>query len=173
MPTTWNTAPVANTKQVAWRNPWVLGWVGMILLVLLANTVMITMAVVTSPGLVTEQYYDKGQNYAGYLERKAQAAQLGWEVKLHVPESLSAGVPGQLTLVGVDQRGVPLQLDQARIHFYRPADAALDFAQPMRVVRRGSYAAEMTLPQPGVWDVIVSLDQAGRQFELAQRLFVN
>ncbi|MCW8847766.1 MAG: FixH family protein, partial [Sedimenticola sp.] len=50
-------------KQSPWRNPWVLGWVGLVVVFLLANFVMIYLAITKNPGLVVDNYYERGQDY--------------------------------------------------------------------------------------------------------------
>ena len=53
---------ISQDNPNAWRNPWVLGWLALVAVVLVVNAVMITIAFVTNPGLVTEDYYEKGQS---------------------------------------------------------------------------------------------------------------
>ncbi len=67
------------SKQ-ALRNPWVIGWIAMVVLVLIINMFMISQAVITAPGLVNDQYYDKGKNYHKTVARRQQVESLGWDI---------------------------------------------------------------------------------------------
>ena len=47
------------------RNPWVIGWFGLVAVFLSVNAVFVVLAVVSSPGLVVEDYYESN----GYMFR--------------------------------------------------------------------------------------------------------
>ena len=44
----------------AWRSPWFIGLDWMVAVVLAVNATMITLAFVTNPGLVIDDYYERG-----------------------------------------------------------------------------------------------------------------
>jgi hypothetical protein len=47
-------------KGAAWRNPWIWGMLGLGAAVLLANGVLVFYSLSTSPGLVVEDFYERG-----------------------------------------------------------------------------------------------------------------
>ena len=51
----------------AWRSPWIIAWFVLVGVFLAVNGVMIYLAVTTNPGLVVEDYYDRGQHYERHL----------------------------------------------------------------------------------------------------------
>ena len=50
-------------KQSAWRNPWVIAWVSILIGFFIISGTRIYFAVTTSPGLVVDDYYERGQDY--------------------------------------------------------------------------------------------------------------
>jgi len=51
----------------AWQNPWLVAWVGAVFLVLGVNIFMAYLAFRTSPGLVVNDYYARGQDYEKHM----------------------------------------------------------------------------------------------------------
>ena len=83
---------ISQSSKKAFRNPWVLGWIALVVTVVTVNTFMISMAVVTNPGLVEENYYERGQDHEqNFLTKKMAIQSLGWETKLDLPETIALG----------------------------------------------------------------------------------
>ena len=74
-------------KQSPWRSPWVIAWVSMLVVFFVANMVMIFLAVDRNPGLVVDDFYERGQDYEENM-LKRQAADPGWNMKLSEPEKI-------------------------------------------------------------------------------------
>ncbi len=79
-------------KQSPWRNPWVQGWIGLLVVFIAANIVMIYLAVSHSPGLVVDDYYERGQDYEKNM-LKRQAKNPGWQMKVIAPERVDVAMP--------------------------------------------------------------------------------
>jgi nitrogen fixation protein FixH len=170
MDATTTTRHAANSP---WRNPWVLGWIGLIVVVLLANVTMVLLAVTTNPGLVVADYYERGRTYAETRVAQKLAQPDGWEVRLDLPETLVRGVPTGLRVAAIDERGLPVHASQARLYAYRPADAGADFDLPLTVAAPGVVSTEVAFPLPGIWDLIVQIEAGDRVYDLAQRISVR
>ncbi|ROR34456.1 FixH family protein [Inmirania thermothiophila] len=156
----------------AWKNPWVLAWYGVVLAILVANGVMITLAVRTNPGLVKKDYYESGQRYGETLAAEREARALGWSLDLALPAQPRAGAPASVHLLARDGSGLPLQASRAHLYAYRPADARADFDLPLTQTAAGRYRAELRFPLPGVWDLVGELEQGGRIVRVARRIEV-
>jgi len=78
----------------AMRNPWIIGGLGLIGMFFAFNAVFIYFAITSNPGLVTEDYYDRGQHYEDNIQ-KIIAAQnaLNWQTKLAVPSRIIINQP--------------------------------------------------------------------------------
>lgn len=156
----------------AWRSPWLLGSIGLIAAVLAVNATMVYFAVTTSPGLVKEDYYERGRDYERTLaSRLASAAQ--WTMRLDVPPDIEAGVPTTLRFFVVDAAGRPGTPERGELYAYRPADARRDFSTPMVAEGRGRYAAQISFPLIGVWDTLVAATVGGEEQLIGERVRVG
>lgn len=144
-------------KQKALRSPWVLGWIAMLIIFVIANIIMIYLAS-DRPGLVVDDYYDRGQDYEqNMLKRQAEVRELGWKAKIIKPEYADVGKPVTYGFRIMDKEGAPVEPDSVTFFVYRPADDSQDFSLPMHLVEPGFYQAEVTFPLLGVWDILVSV----------------
>jgi nitrogen fixation protein FixH len=160
-------------SESPWSSPWVLGWIGMIVVVLAVNALMIWLAIDTSPGLVTESYYDHGANYEKTLQKRERRDQLAWNAKLQIPERILVGNPTPIRIIAVDKRGVPLAADTATLYAYRPSDADADFAVQMIIERAGTYIAMAQFPLLGTWDLIASIKHGEDKLDITGRIFAD
>ncbi len=161
-------------KNSPWRSPWVIAWVGMILVFVSVNGVMVVLAIRTNPGLVVADYYDRGQHYEQTLLSK-MAKEPSWRTRIDLPADPVVGEPTPVRVSVLDLAGAPLEVENATFYAYRPSDARYDFHLPMRREALGQYRADVSFPLVGVWDVLVNLkrgeddDNLGRRIAVAQR----
>jgi nitrogen fixation protein FixH len=163
------TLPPQARPTPAWRSPWVIGWLALVVSFLAVNGVMIYFAVTTNPGLVVEDYYERGQYYERHLASKL-AKDPGWSLRAEVPEGIQAGVTRVLKFVVADKTGRPVTLDGATFYAYRPSDAGLDFSLPMEQEGPGRYAVQVSFPLMGVWDALFVARLSEDEHSLGQRL---
>jgi nitrogen fixation protein FixH len=162
-----------DSKQ-AFRNPWVLGWIAGILLVLGVNIAFIITAVVTNPGLVEKDYYEKGRDQEQrFIQQQLTRDRLGWQMKLDAVHPPVAGEPVRYTFNVVDANGVAVDGDKATLHAYRPSDVNADFNLPMQEIAPGVYSAELVFPLKGVWDISAVLVQGEDSLKVTHRISVG
>lgn len=142
-------------KQSPWRSPWVIGWTTMLVIFIGANIVMIYLAINEGPGLVVDDYYERGQDYEENM-LKRQARDPGWKMKVLSPKYVDIGKPTLFRFKVADAEGQPVTPDSVIFYVYRPADKNLDFSVPMEQAEPGIYQAEVTFPLLGVWDILIS-----------------
>lgn len=160
-------------KESALKSPWIRGLIAMMTVIVTVNIVMITVAFKSSPGLVVDDYYEKGKNYNKSIEKMAAQKALAWDVHLSVPERLEVG---QITSYGLtisDSSRAALSADKVEIYAFRPSDVAADFSVQMIPQGAGRYAVDLMFPLPGVWDLIVNIIKGDDQFEVTERIFVS
>ena len=160
---------ISQSNKSAWRNPWVLGWIAMVVLVFAINAFMVGQAFTTAPGLVNEQYYERGENYHETVARRQQVEALGWEVTITHPERIRFRENNAYHLVAVDAAGTPLRADQVVLHAYRPSDQRADFNLPFVEEEPGRYRVDVDYPLKGMWDVVIQLTQGEHNYEVAKR----
>jgi nitrogen fixation protein FixH len=155
----------------ALRSPWVLAWLGLIVVVLAVNITMVTLAFMTSPGLVRSDYYDSGRAVEeNFVTLREEAA--GLTMSIDTPADLTAGVNTTIRFYVVDQAGQPVSGEQVTYYAYRPSDAERDFALPMVEEDVGRYAVTLYFPLAGLWDTLVSMQIDDHEVSLAKRINV-
>lgn len=160
---------ISQSNKQWWRNPWVLGWLAMVALVFAINAYMVGQAVISSPGLVNDEYYDKGKNYRQTLDRREQVAALGWNVSLDKPARPAFGAVNTYRVIAVDAAGVPLAAESVSLFAYRPADEKADFTLPFVEEGPGRFRADVEFPLKGMWDLVIQVKAAGHDYEMAER----
>jgi len=155
----------------AWRSPWFIGWVGLIVVVLGVNVTMIVLAFVTNPGLVIDDYYERGRDVERTLAtRRAEAP--GWTMSLDTPADVAKNSATTVRFYVVDSAGQPVRPDRVTYYAYRPSDSSADFSAPMIEEAPGRYAAEVTFSISGLWDTLVAAETDGQEVAFDQRIGV-
>lgn len=156
----------------AFRSPWVLGWIGLVVTVLAVNATMVYLAFATSPGLVNADYYERGQNYEQtLLSRKARAPQ--WTIEADIPAALKVDKSEWIRVFLVDKAGQPVDPDAVTFYAYRPSDAGQDFSIPMTREDRGRYVAKASFPLIGVWDTLIAVHSGEDEYSIGERVSVG
>ncbi len=159
------------SKSSPWRSPVILTWSGLLLLFFIANGVFIYLALSSNPGLVIDDYYERGQDFEkNMITRRAEDP--GWNMRIEL-----IGVPiqqqlGEFRFHLSDRSGALLLPDSVTLHAYRPANIKQDFDAPMSELQTGTYSVEVAFPVPGVWDLLVVVAKQGAEFSQALRVNV-
>ncbi len=159
------------SHQSAWRSPWMWGWFGVLASVVTANCIMIYFAVEGGPGLVVEDYYERGQHYEKNMVAR-MAKDPGWVMHISEPKKLRQGKPATIEFSLATKEGGAVNPDSVTLYAYRPSDAKADFSVPMQSAGSGLYQAEVTFALKGVWDILVSVQKEGEEYNEALRLGV-
>ena len=157
--------------QSAWRSPWVYGWFSVLVVVMSANFIMIYLAVDNNPGLVVEDYYDRGQTYEKNMVAR-MARNPGWEMRIAEPKKLRMNKPAVIEFRLATKEGGAVNPDNVTFYAYRPSNAKEDFSLPMQAMGNGLYQAEVTFGLKGIWDVLVSVEKDGEEYNESLRLGV-
>ena len=146
------TAPTTQTRTTPWyREPW--PWILMAgpAIVVVAGIITAVIAIRTSDGLVTDDYYKKGLEAGQTVARSDAADRMGVEANL----SLTA-------------QSVRVRLGAADKAFALPATVILTISHPTRagmdqtrVLNHSgdAYTGELRLPASGHWLVMIEDDQ--------------
>lgn len=165
---------ISQSSKRALRNPWVLGWLALVVVVLAVNIFMISMAFITNPGLVSKDYYEKGRSYERTVQQRiAMRTALGWDLAFETPERIVMQQPAAFRLHVADKVGLPLAHANVMVYAYRPSDAAADFSMPLAEVGPGHYVGDLQFPLKGKWDLIVEVKQGEHSYQIARNVFVD
>ena len=160
-------------NKQAMRNPWVIGWLTAVFLVVVINAIFIITAINTNPGLVETDYYEKGKDHEQNFLKKVEARnQLGWQLNLQLPGRIMKNEESLYYLNVVDKSGSPLTDAKAELVAYRPSDAGADFTIPLKEFTSGLYQAEASFPLKGVWDLTARVTHGENSVDITQRISV-
>ena len=159
--------------SVAWKNPFVIGWFAILTIVVGVNFFMVSMAIVTNPGLVIDDFYEKGKNMDKVLAERKRMEEMGWQLKVDLPV-LSEGKPDTVKLMVLDKENRPLNVDSAILYYYRPSDRKMDGEQALVATgTEGQYQAELVLNTKGKWDVIMEVRQGELMYNMGRSIMVQ
>lgn len=164
------TQGISQANNSAFRNPWVIGWIALVLIVLGVNATFIVLAVKTNPGLVDKDYYEKGRQFERNVQQQIAARNaLGWSGQLDVPADLSRGQPTTIRFSVVDDKGMPMTPVKVVLGSYRPSDASADFSVEMKPFAPGQYEAQLAYGLKGLWELTARVSHGDQQFDLLKR----
>ena len=175
-------------NKQGWRNPWVLGLMVIVLSGVLINGRMLW-NVLNHPTRVLDEHYSvKAHNQydAKWLQQQAERSTLGWQARIHSPHQLEndslatasavrfilMASPAVLKFELNDRNGQPVQGGQIEINAQWPGDPTFDFKGILYEVAPGHYEGSLKFPRAGNWDLLIRAEQAGRQFDMEQKVFV-
>ncbi len=170
-------SPSARTDAVpkqpvsAWRSPWVIGWIGLVVTVLVVNATMVVLAINTNPGLVRADYYEGGREVERTIVTRLEGGP-GWTMNIDTPADLLADSPTTIRFFIVDKAGQPVTVEAVNYFAYRPANSAQDIAMAMEQEAPGRYAVRLAFPLAGIWDTLVSARDGDQEYSVAQRISV-
>lgn len=156
------------TEQTLSRRDRMIPWYFVMFFVGLAavDGVLVTLAVRTQTGVVTDHAYEKGLAYNKVVDAAAAQAKLGWKGAIEfVP---SAGNAGMLRLKLSDKTGKALKLDDATASIARPTQAGMDFEATLT-----NGEARVTFPEAGQWEVRVFAKVGDTPYQQSKRIVVE
>ena len=153
-----------SNKQSAFRSPWVIGWLVLLLAVLAMNLTMVYFSQDEFSGLVVDDAYERGKDYHdNILKRMAEKPKWKTQVEFAGAKKFMGDLkipaynkPVKLDYKVADEQGEPVEPHSVTFYAYRNSDASQDFSVAMTKVESGHYQAEITFPLKGVWDTYVT-----------------
>ncbi|MDR9498924.1 MAG: FixH family protein [Hydrogenovibrio sp.] len=159
--------------SVAWKNPFVIGWFLILVLVLSVNFFMVSMAIVTAPGLTVPDFYEKGKNMGEIIAKRNEMEKMGWQMKVDMPE-LTADQPETVTVTVLDKAEQAFDVDSAVLYYYRPSNKEYDGQLTLSPTgQTGQYKGELTLPLKGKYDFVMEVVKGDKTFNLGRTVFVK
>lgn len=142
-------------KRVFWYFAAFFGFIAVV------NAVMMTLAIRTHSGVVTDHAYEKGLAYNKVVEAEKQQEQLGWQCKITYTN-------GVLSFTLQDKNHSPLIPNKATATITRPTEQGMDFT----VELKGAQTA-VIFPAKGVWDVRVDAVVGDKNYQQSKRIVVE
>lgn len=161
---------ISQDNPRALKNPWVLGWLALVIVVLGVNIGFITLAFVTNPGLVDKNYYENSQDYEENIIKYRQARNaLGWTYQTDFPGNPVINKNELYRLSLVDKAGLPLTAAAISVSAYRPSDASADFEATLSEVDAGIYEGYINYPLKGIWEITINVNRDNDHYHFTRR----
>jgi nitrogen fixation protein FixH len=140
---------------------WLLGFFAV---VMAANGAFVFFALRTHPGIESEDAYRKGLTFNRTIAAAERQNALGWK-------GAATYAGGTLRATIADAAGRPVTGLVAEVLFRRPVAEGNDVAAALTERAEGVYAAAVTLPLKGQWDVVIEARRRdGARFAFETRL---
>ena len=129
--------------------------------VAVVNGVMITLALRTHSGVVTDHPYEKGIAYNQVVEAVKTQDSLGWKAEIGYAS-------GALKFTLRDKNNQPLAPEKATATITRPTQSGMDFTAELKGAE-----TPVTFPAQGLWEVRVDATHKGVHFQQSKRIVVE
>lgn len=164
-----NPGPGAHSARWSRLIPWM--FVGGFAVIIAANGALVYFAQSTFSGLETEHSYDRGLDYNRTLEAAAAQEKLGWRAEIVLSAEASAG--HELAVSFADRLERPIDNLKVEAHLVRPASQGMDMVLALDGKGNGRYAAPVSLPALGQWEIRIVARDHEHSWQRSERLFVK
>jgi nitrogen fixation protein FixH len=127
-------------------------------LIFLVNGVMVTLAIRSHTGTVTEHPYEKGLAYNRVVEAEERQEALGWRGDMQYAD-------GILSFALRDKNGRNIAPEKGIVVISRPTQAGMDFTVPLAGAQ-----TPLHFPERGLWEVRIEAEASGQRYQQAQRV---
>lgn len=163
---------ISQDNKKGLRNPWLLGMIVLIILMLGVNGAFIWYATHKRSTLV-DRDYDTGDRKSGaslISELQGQKA-LAWKTTIKQPKSVVMGSPAGYEISVVDREGMPVS-GTLEVEAYRASDESKDFTTAFREVSPGNYQGYVSFPLKGYWELRIRVKRGKDMFEAGTDKFM-
>lgn len=109
------------------------------------------------PGAVSNDYQEKYDQFNNYLEQRVTQRERGWKITDGWQQKPVNGQASTFSIDVKDKDGQPVMGAQVEARFLRPGDSRLDQTLVLSEHVQGSYGNNVTLPVPGLWNVVLTV----------------
>ena len=158
---------ISQSNKSGFRNPWVLGMMALIAVVLAVNATFIWFTMKEGRSTLVERDYktkDRKSNDMLLSELRAQQA-LAWQTEIKKPKSIVMGTPTAYEISIKDRDGKPVS-GTLEVEAYRASDANKDFTTAFKEVAPGLYQGYINFPLKGYWELRIRSQRGEEIFEV-------
>lgn len=118
------------------------------------------------PGTIARDYQKKEALYNEYLAQVKRQNERGWKVDKGWLQQPVAGASAAFQVRVLQADDAPVSSAQVTGVFLRPSDSRKDMPFDMQEVEPGLYRVVLTLAEPGVWDLLLTVKRGEQLHEL-------
>lgn len=156
---------ISQNNKKSWRNPWFLGMIGVILTVLLVNSILIWLSLHHRSSLVDRDYSTKNRKTDTETIKSIEAQNaLSWKISVKQPKAVMLATPAAYAIGVVDRQGASVS-GEMEVLAYRAADATRDFVTPFKETSPGNYQGYISFPLKGYWELRIRIKRGKDVFE--------
>ena len=144
--------------------PWM--FVGCFVIVIAVNVFMMTVAIKTNGGTVTDHAYENGLAYNQTLAASDKQKALGWTSQIELKNH-------RLTLHLTDKTGQPVTQAKVKLTWMREVQSGYDRTTSLTETDKGLYTADVSLPLPGQWDTYVEVLRGSDTYRTKKTIINN
>lgn len=153
-------------------NPWVLGVIGLIAVVLAVNGAFIWLAMQNRPALVDHEYNTRSRKSdAAVLSDLEAHRALAWKIAVRLPEPVVMNSPVAYEIHVRDRADLPVS-GTMEVMAYRASDAGRDFAATFREASPGNYQGHISFPLKGYWELRIHIKRGDDAFMVSTGRFM-
>lgn len=163
---------ISQNHKKGLRNPWFLGMMGLIALVLGVNGTFVWYATHDQSSLVDREYKtkDRKTNEEVLSELGAQQA-LAWQTTIKRPTAVVVNASSAYEISVADRDGKPVS-GAMEVEAYRASDADKDFITPFSEVSPGHYQGYINFPLKGYWELRIHVKRGEDAFRVNTKRFM-
>jgi len=125
------------------------------------------------PGTVSHDFREKSSQFNQYKEQREQQAELGWAVNVGWKNDAYSNVVNTL-FVEIKQRdGSYLSNAEVTARFLYPANTKYDQVHTLSSDSLGLYRSDVTLANPGDWDMVLTIRHKNGEYEMRTRTTIQ
>lgn len=144
---------ISQDQKSGLRNPWVLGIIGLVAVVIAVNATFIWLSTQNRSALVDRDYKSKDRKTgAAFLDELGARQSLAWRTVINRPDKVVKGVPVGYEIRVLDRDGAPVR-GEVTVEAYRAADASQDFSTRFKEISVGTYGEYISFPLKGFWEL--------------------
>lgn len=162
---------ISQDSKKGLHNPWFLGVIGLIVVVLCVNGTLIWYAVHHRSALVDRDYNTRNRKSDAAAMSDIQVRRaLGWQVGIKQPGAIAIDAPATYEISVTDRDGQPVS-GVLEVEAYRAADASRDFTTAFTETSAGSYRGAISFPLKGYWELRIRIRRGDDLFETITERF--
>ena len=129
--------------------------------IIAVNAVMMTLAIRTHSGTVTDHPYEKGLAYNQVVEAQQNQEALGWKGSINYRN-------GALSFDLHDKNNLPIAPEKTTAIITRPTQQGMDFTVELKGAE-----TPVSFPENGLWEVRVDAEHEGVHYQQSKRIVVQ
>lgn len=162
---------ISQDNKKGLRNPWFIGMMGLIAVVLGVNGTFIWLAMKNRPSLVDREYSTKDRKSDSAVLNDLQAHRtLAWKTTVKQPMAIVMNAPTAYDIGVADRAGMPVS-GTMEVQAYRASDASKDFTKAFRETSPGNYQGYINFPLKGYWELRIRIKRGEEIFEVSTDRF--